>query len=208
VLVERDPVIAALWRYITRVRASEIRALPDVPHDGHVDDLNVCEEAKSLIGFWLNKGNSHPCKVPSMWMRNADREWASGKYARSRSYWGPHIRETIAEQVERVRHWTIIEGSYESAPAVTATWFIDPPYANAGKHYKFGSSMIDFAQLGEWCRARRGTTIVCENVGATWLPFERFMSIKANPSKHGGKMSDEAIFVQRSKPMRIRRRKR
>jgi hypothetical protein len=32
---------------------------------------------------------------------------------------------------------------------------------------------------------------------ATWLPFEPFATIQANPSVHGGKKSAEAIFVQR-----------
>jgi hypothetical protein len=161
ILVERDPVIAALWRYLIRVSPKEIRGLPDVPTDGSTDDLNVCQEARSLIGFWLNKGTAGPRKTPSMWMRNADNAWASGQAVRSKSFWGPVVRERIAYQVEAIRHWQIIEGSYEDAPAMPATWFIDPPYQVAGRNYRLHLSPDDYTWLAEWCRAREGQVIVC-----------------------------------------------
>ncbi len=46
VLCERDPQIAAVWRYLLKVRPGDIHAIPDVPLDGTVDDLHICEEAK------------------------------------------------------------------------------------------------------------------------------------------------------------------
>lgn len=59
-----------------------------------------------------------------------------------------------------------------------ATWFIDPPYQTTsrfaqGMGYGKGctSSNIDFSVLAEFCRTRRGQTIVCETIGAQWLPF-------------------------------------
>ena len=53
----------------------------------------------------------------------------------------------------------------------------------------------DYEALADWCRSRRGQVIVCENVGADWLPFEPFITIKANESKSGGKVSREAIWT-------------
>lgn len=199
ILVEKDPTIAALWRYLVKVSPEELRALPDIAHDRSVDDFpELAPEARSLIGFWLNKGNAQPCKRPSMWMRNADEPWMSGKYARSGSYWGPRIRETLAAQVEAIRHWTVIEGDYHSVDAPRATWFVDPPYQGAGKHYRCSSRDIDYDELGRWCRSRRGQVIVCENEGATWLPFRTFASIKSNPSKRGKGRSAEAIWTNSS----------
>lgn len=61
-LVERDPVVAALWRYLIRVPSREIMALPDVVEDTR--ELPVAEEARSLIGFWLNKRNSRRATPP------------------------------------------------------------------------------------------------------------------------------------------------
>lgn len=187
VLVERDPIIAGLWQYLTRATVAEILRLPDMPLDGStVDDLDVCQEARWLIGFWLNKGSNGPRKSPSSWMRQG---------IRPKSFWGQDIRTLIASQVDRIRHWTVIEGSYEEAPDVTATWFVDPPYQGAGRHYRCAD--LDFAALGAWCMTRPGQAIVCENVGADWLPFVPFARIKSNESKRGKGVSLEAVFVRR-----------
>ena len=202
VLVERDPIIAGLWRYLTRVTPAEIERIPStIPEGGSVDDLPVCEEARWLVGFWLNGGCSSPRKRPSAWMKEALRgdseRWPSGKTAGLGSYWGDKVRTRIASQVETIRHWQVVEGSYERAPDASATWFVDPPYEKAGKHYRFGAEKIDYEGLAAWCVSREGTVIVCENVGATWLPFEPFGRFKANESKRGGKTSEEALCLMR-----------
>ncbi len=191
VLVERDPIVAGVWRYLIGASAAEIERIPNVPLDGTVDDLPVCAEARHLAGFWLNKGVSSPRKSPSAWMRAG---------IRPKSFWGPEVRARLASQVDRIRHWTIIEGSYEAAPDVVATWFIDPPYVGAGKHYRF--SEVDFQSLARWVCDRDGLTIACENVGADWLPFVPFARIKGNESSRGGGVSLEAVFVRRSSALR------
>lgn len=192
VLVERDPVVAGLWKYLTRVSGAEIRSLPLVGNEQTIDDLHgIAPEAKTLIGFWLTGGSASPRKSPSKWMRSRPN---------STSYWGELTRARIAEQVEAIRHWQVIEGSYERSPFLPATWFVDPPYQQAGSHYRFGSKQIDYDGLAAWCVSREGTTIVCENAGATWLPFEPFATIQANSSasKGGKKTSEEVIFVRRT----------
>jgi hypothetical protein len=195
-LVERDPLIAATWRYLLTVSPSEVLALPDVDLSQSVDDLPICPEARLLVGWWLNGGSAQPKKRPGSWMRstasNGGAGWASGGGQLS---WGRRVRERIASQLSAIRHWTLVEGGYESAPPVRATWFVDPPYQIAGKHYRFGCEKIDYAALGTWCRARQGQVIVCENAGATWLPFCRWRDVKASEAKHGGKVSRESIWV-------------
>lgn len=186
ILVERDPKVAATWRYLINVSATEILALPDIEAGQHVGDLNVCEEAQLLIGWWLNKGATHPHTKLSSWAE---------KYRRGCNFWGVQVQQRIASQLRHIRHWSLIEGDYTDAPDIAATWFIDPPYQKAGKYYRFGSSSVDFNTLGLWCQSRNGQTIVCENVGADWLPFEPWRDIKANESKHGGKVSKEAIWL-------------
>lgn len=156
-LVERDPVIAGLWKYLVRATPSEIMSIPsEVP--GTVDDLPICQEARWLVGFWCNKGASAPMKSPSKWMRSR---------VRPASYWGPEIRQRIANQVSHIRHWKIVEGSYDSVPIFDpkTTWFVDPPYQFAGQHYRYRIS--DYDALAEWCRALRGQVIVCVR---TWGP--------------------------------------
>jgi hypothetical protein len=194
VLIEKDPVIAALWRYLIRVSPGEIARIPLLAHDQNVDDLGaVAPEARSLVGFWLNKGASAPCLRPSKWMRGG---------TRANSFWGVAIRERIASQVTQIRHWRVVEGSYTQIanPARVATWFVDPPYQRQGYAYKYSSKAIDFAHLGEWCRLLRGQVMVCEQEGADWLPFERFATIQANPSKNGKGKSNEVLWQGHSKP--------
>lgn len=184
ILVEKDPIIAATWRFLIGVTPLEILALPDLSPGQSVDDLNVCEEARRLIGWWCTRGASSPGKSLTAWGRDP-------RYRNQ--FWGPAARIRIASQVDEIRHWRLIEDSYENTPNIEATWFVDPPYEVAGKHYRV--SDIDYSALGQWCRSRRGQTIVCENDGATWLPFRHFMDAKANESKTGGKVSREAIWT-------------
>ncbi len=160
VLVEADPVVAAVWRFLIGATRSEILSLPDVRAEASVDDIDCCDEAKWLIGFWLNRGVARPRKRPSKWMREG---------IRPGSFWGERVRDRIADQLELIRHWTVVEGDYRSVPDgdEPATWFIDPPYEVAGRH---GSAGIDYDELGTWCRQRHGQVIVCEHTGASWLP--------------------------------------
>jgi site-specific DNA-adenine methylase len=185
VLCEIDPVLAAVWQYLIRVRPEEIRSIPDIKPWQTVDDLNICEEARWLVGFWLNRGASSPRRSPSKWMRDG---------IRPGSFWGDRVRNTIASQVDHIRHWKIYNCSYEDCPITErATWFIDPPYQMAGQHYRFGSSQLDYESLASWCRQRSGQVIVCENQGATWLPFRTLADVKTTRADF---RSIEMIWVE------------
>ena len=186
VLIDKDPKIIALWRYLIAATPKDILALPAVEPGQSVDDLDVSLAAKTLIGFWLNKGSASPCKTPSKWMRDG---------MRPNSFWGEAIRARIASQVDKIKHWTAIEGDYTASPRGMATWFVDPPYREAGKLYRHSSTAIDFAHLGMWCKSLSGQVLVCENEGADWLDFKPHLTIKASPSKTGGKRSHEVLWV-------------
>ena len=196
ILVERDPAIAATWRYLLHETPAGILALPDIRMDETVDDLPVCEEARLLIGWWLNNGSSLPKRRPSAWMRRDRAQggpgWTTGG---GRLAWGRRVRERIAAQLGAVRHWTLIEGDYTDAPDVEATWFVDPPYSVAGRHYRYGSARLDYGALADWCRSRQGQAMVCENVGADWLPFQPFLDVQARGAGHDGRVSHEALWV-------------
>lgn len=185
-LVERDSKIATLWRYLIAATPDEILTLPDVPVEQSVDDLDVSDAAKYLIGFWLNKGAAQPCKRPSAWMRSG---------IRPKSYWGPEVRKILASQVKRIAHWKVIEGDFSESPNVEGTWFVDPPYERSGTLYRHSSRNIDFPSLAKWCVGRRGQVIVCEQEGATWLPFSALGNIKSTPGKRGKGVSKEVIWT-------------
>lgn len=180
ILCEIDPVLAQVWKYLVRVKPTEILSIPDLGPEETVDDLDICQEARWLVGLWLNRGAASPRKSPSKWMRDG---------VRPGSFWGERVRRTIATQVESIRHWTVLNCSYEECPAQPngATWFIDPPYEAAGKHYRFGSEQINFKSLATWCRSRPGQVIVCENDGATWLPFKQLADVKTTRGNYRSK---------------------
>jgi 16S rRNA G966 N2-methylase RsmD len=115
----------------------------------------------------------------------------SGKWPSQ--FWGDQIQMRISEQMPLIKHWTITNKSYKDLENIEATWFIDPPYQNMGKHYKFND--IDYNDLSEWCLSRKGQVIVCEQEGADWLPFETFRNLKSLKSKS----SKEVAYVQLSK---------
>ena len=185
ILADTYPVITGIWEYLINASKDEILSLPDVGDDQTVDDLDVPQAARWLIGFWLNAGVASPCKRPSAWMRGG---------LRPGCYWGEGARSRIAEQLAFIRHWKIVPGSYDELPNVQATWYVDPPYQLAGKGYK--ESDVDYPHLAAWCQQRNGQTIVCENEGADWLPFRPLYSAQSTPgSKRSRKRTIELIWT-------------
>jgi hypothetical protein len=182
VLVERYAVIAEMWRYLIRVSEDEIRAIPLNPR--HVDELPswVPVPARHLVGWWFNNATASPRKQLS-----AGRIKLSGM-GRKLEGWTEATRDRVASQLSAIRHWRVIEGDYTEAPDVEATWFVDPPYNNAaGARYPHGPNGIDYQALGAWCRSRRGQVLVCENEGASWLPFRPFATLKPGINGRGSR---------------------
>lgn len=184
-LFDKDPVVCGVWDYLIKVSPAEVLKLP-LKFD-HVDEISVSQEAKYLIGFWLDKGGAKPAKRPSP--RMIKPSWQH----RPKSHWGPEIRERIASQVSRVKHWRVVCGDYTAAPNVAATWFVDPPYQVAGNVYTHGAKSLDYPALARWAGTRIGQVIVCENSGATWLPFQFFRSSKST-HKAGKTVNHEVIW--------------
>jgi len=103
ILYDLNPRIVAIWRYLISVRSSEVRRLPiDFKS---TDDLRIAEEAKYLIGFWINKGASEPCKQRSAWA-------IQYRNATDCKVWNEACRERIASQVDSIRRWRCYERSF------------------------------------------------------------------------------------------------
>lgn len=183
VLIEKYPVIAEMWRYLIAVKESELLSIPEVES---TDDLPpwVPLGARYLVGFCLNDASAAPRKTLSAGMRRMQ------KTGRVKG-WTEQQKLNIAGNLSRIRHWKILEGDFSIAPDTPATWFVDPPYSSpAGRHYKYAD--VDYPPLGEWCESRPGQVIVCENVGATWLPFRDFATFRAGLYSKG---SAEVIWT-------------
>jgi hypothetical protein len=191
ILIDKSPIIAGIWRFLIGSTPADILALPDIPHGGTVDDLPICQEARWLAGFWCNGGTVAPCKSPSKWARRGDAasNWAG---------WGQKARSRIARDVSRIHHWQVIEGDYREAPDIEATWMVDPPYqTKAGSYYP--EQPDSHAALGEWCKARRGQVIACDQVGADWLPWTGRLAIKSTGNS-GTALSSEVMFHRSKHP--------
>lgn len=172
-LIEIDPIIVGVWRYLIGASSREILALPDLEVGESVDGLNVPQEARWLIGFWLNRGSAQPKKTKTAY---------SARTERQQLVWSERARERIAHDVQGIRHWRVREGSWESGVGAldrftdAITYFIDPPYADKGRYYRFRD--VDYAALGAWARILPNA-IVCEQDGADWLPFRPLATIKS-----------------------------
>lgn len=182
-LVDMDPILVGIWQYLVRVSPAEVLALPDLALGECVDDFRIPQEAKWLIGFWLNRGSAQPKKRRTAF---------STRTERSQLVWSDRARVRIASQVESIRHWKVLHGSYETAPRDEKTlWFVDPPYVDKGRYYRFRK--IDYPALAVWCRELPGSVIVCEQAGATWLPFEAMATVKSTRG-----VSEEVAFLRGS----------
>jgi len=183
-LVDKNPVVVGIWRYLLAVSEAEILAIPDVPAGGSIDDLprGLPEEARWLVGFWLQRGGVRPMSGTSGWF---------SKVPHHPSFWGANIRERIARQLSAIRHWTVAQGDYDSVDPQKATWFVDPPYQGPGSRYPCSARSIDYGHLGLWCRALPGQVIVCEQEGASWLPFRPCSDVRSV----NGKVTREVIWT-------------
>jgi len=181
-LIDKDPIIAGLWRYLIGVTPAEIMALPEMPEVGDsVDNYAIPQEAKWLIGFWLNRGSATPKKSRTAYSARTDRAQLN---------WGSRAKERVASQLDRIAGWKAIDGDYQDAPPATATWFVDPPYGDKGRFYRV--PFTGFDSLGAWCRTRTGLMIACEGEGATWLPFKPLGSFKSTKGR-----AAEVAYIER-----------
>src|SRR3990167_4950617 len=117
VLYDVDPHIVGVWRFLISASTADILALPVDVTDGIPASLP--QEARWLIGWWLDKGATYPRKKRSSWMRSGEHDT---------SFWGAAKRARIAAQVDRIRHWRVFELPYWYAVPGDCTWFVDPPY--------------------------------------------------------------------------------
>jgi len=175
-LVDRDPTIIKLWKWLQIVDDDYIRNIPQIEHAQNIDEMDWdCEEVKIFLGFIIAANPSAPRKTATIFTTTA-------RPNRQR-----FTKNRIASHLHKIRHWQIECKSYDEIHNMEATWFIDPPYLKAGINYRYHH--IDYAKLAEWCTSRTGQVIVCEGADADWLPF---WPLKVHRGTH--KMSTEYLW--------------
>lgn len=174
ILIDAYDEVIGVWDYLIRTPRREILALPDLALGQSVDELDVPQEARWLIGFWIHRGTTRPGKtITSFANLSKMAEWQH----QGQVSWNAGARRRIAMQQYKIRKWEARHGDYSSAPDTEATWFIDPPYQHVRR--KYAVRFNDYEALAAFCQSRRGTAIVCEQDGADWAPFQPLGSFTA-----------------------------
>jgi hypothetical protein len=159
-----DPRTHAIWRFLTRsdALAQVHQWVPDTVTAGtKVLDLVLEELADDglieLMRSEANQGTQGAKGVHDQITKMGAKCWK--------------LRRKMEQVIPAVSTWHVTNLDYKELPDVEATWFVDPPYSNiAGGRYRTGSG-LDYGELADWVRSRKGQVIVCENAGANWLPF-------------------------------------
>jgi site-specific DNA-adenine methylase len=162
ILNDLDPDVVALWRRLQTMTSDDLDAIEATLSDERTTEILIASCGGGSAWKPTVEGKSQ--KITPR-MRND---------GGARGGW-PNVRKRIERVMPYFGGWEICQGSYLDLPDIEATWFIDPPYqpliSVAGNEYTHGAGGIDFAELGEWCKSRKGQVIVCEQSPAQWLPF-------------------------------------
>lgn len=170
IILDKDERIINIWNYLKGATSDDILSLPliyrgQTLNDPEFEELTLVQ--KDLISFFSNPSSAQPKR-------------SVGKF----NIWHEKNRKRLSEDVNKIKHWEIILGDYHDIPNQKATWFIDPPYqGNGGKYYKHGNKNMDYDELSEWVRSRKGQVIVCENSEANWLPFNPLKKLQGQRRK-------------------------
>lgn len=188
ILCEKDPKIAAIWRWLIAARPDDIRDVPLLAPGEYIPE-SWPDPIRWFVGFWATLTGAKP--QPRLVPCSADNPG---------SFWNAKVRERTANAVEHLRHWIIVEGDYSEIDDIgPATWYVDPPYVPPASGKKTGAMYAQtpesYPALAEWCVEREGQVIVCENDGADWLPFCPFVRGHAAPRGAAGTVGTaESMF--------------
>lgn len=164
-LIDKYPVIVEVWKYLQQASEKDILSLPKLKKGERLSEHKTLSNIeRKFLGFVTVTGGASPQdKVSkfSVFLSNG----------RSEDKWDYNIN-LVVRNLYKIRKWKIICGDYRDLKNENATWFVDPPYQFGGEHYKESSKNIDFKDLAEWCKSRKGQTIVCENTKADWMKFK------------------------------------
>jgi site-specific DNA-adenine methylase len=166
-----NPKVIAVWQYLKDASVKDVMSLPVLAVGEHIDNFDLTDAEKWLIGFELCRGKFEPRKVVSQFSN-----WESA-------------RKRIAANLYKIKHWQITSHYYRYyawSLLERTTWFVDPPYQleDWNKHsYPF--RQIDYLELAKFCQSRFGQVIVCGGTFDNYLPFETLTTVWNGRTKLG-----------------------
>jgi site-specific DNA-adenine methylase len=161
-IMDKSENVIKVWQWLQTCSKNDILKLPKLTTGLDIRKIELSEIERIFLSYLVASGR--PSNIVTKFM-----DYDNGNQK---------VYKRIADRLEHIRHWKIMQGCYTELENVEATWFIDPPYQFGGEHYKHGSKQINFGELGEWCKSRNGQVIVCENTKASWLPFRPVIEIQ------------------------------
>ena len=176
-LVDKYDIIVKIWKWLQECSPKDILSLPSLKQGQNIKEMGFDENELLLMSFYAGGGGSVP-------------QYKVSKFGEQNS---KSFQKKIASNLHKIKHWKIIQGSFEDIPNQKATWYVDPPYQFGGHKYKESNNKIDFEKLGKWCESREGQVIVCENTKADWMDFKPM--IQFNGLR---KITTEAIWSNQS----------
>jgi site-specific DNA-adenine methylase len=178
ILVEKDKKVFDIWNWLIHsATVDEIKKMPELKIGEKSSKFLHIVHAATKMAFHFKT-----IKVTPVLARN----WEISK-------------RVLTENLYKIKHWEIIWGDFEDSPDIEATWFIDPPYrGESGMGYRFSSKMINYNQLAEWTKKRKGEIIFCEGEQADYLPFRPLVELKGV----AGKISKEVIYYRSDSPQK------
>ena len=174
-LVEKDQRVVAIWNWlIEEASPASILRLPT---------LRVGESSSEFLHI-IHAVTKQAFKYKTIKVTPVlERNWEISK-------------RTMATNLYKIKHWTVLLADYSICPDAEATWFIDPPYKSSpGNGYAHGSDHIDYSLLAKWVMTRRGQVICCEGQFGDYLPFEPLLTLPGV----AGKRSDEKLYYRPGK---------
>lgn len=164
--IDIDPQVVKVWNRVCKLTPAKLLNYPE-PSIGD----------RTADRFAMMAAGSHGTTRASdyLWTERMQRDLRKQKKLAARSV--EYARSCIDYRL----------GDYHEAPDIEATWFIDPPYQRVHRGYERWN--LDYDELAEWCKTRRGQVIVCEQDGADWLPFEPLQEIRGTTNKQTTEMA-------------------
>ena len=169
ILYDKYDKVYIAWKWLINSTIDDIKNLPDLTEKLNLDQINISNEERILLGFYANPASAVPKKTVTQ---------------RGAKSWERHKNHLI-DNLHKIKHWKIYNEDYKNIENKKATWFIDPPYQVGGQYYHSSSnnSKIDYNELKKWCLSREGEIIICENSNSNWMEFKPLIELKGQLHK-------------------------